>query len=185
MSGVQVADPAGTDVTGTGLVERALAELAAGRPVLVADDAGRENEVDVVLAAGVATQQWVAWTVRHSSGYLCAPMPAHRADALELPLLVERTEDPLRTAYTVSVDAVGVSTGISAADRALTLRVLGDPASAPGDLIRPGRARSGSTCPGRIRSPATDAGSPSTRRVSARSAAEMPVDTPTASTDTV
>ncbi|MFE7508931.1 GTP cyclohydrolase II [Promicromonospora sp. NPDC057488] len=130
------------------LMERALAELAAGRPVLVADDAGRENEVDVVLAAGVATQQWVAWTVRHSSGYLCAPMPAHRADALELPLMVERTEDPLRTAYTVSVDAVGVSTGISAADRALTLRVLGDPASVAGDLIRPGhvlplRARPG------------------------------------------
>nr|WP_051109487.1 GTP cyclohydrolase II [Promicromonospora sukumoe] len=129
-------------------MERALAELAAGRPVLVADDAGRENEVDVVLAAGVATQQWVAWTVRHSSGYLCAPMPAHRADALELPLMVERTEDPLRTAYTVSVDAVGVSTGISAADRALTLRVLGDPASVAGDLIRPGhvlplRARPG------------------------------------------
>ncbi|WP_036962054.1 3,4-dihydroxy-2-butanone-4-phosphate synthase, partial [Promicromonospora kroppenstedtii] len=127
---------------------RALAELAAGRPVLVADDAGRENEVDVVLAAGVATQQWVAWTVRHSSGYLCAPMPAHRADALELPLMVERTEDPLRTAYTVSVDAVGVSTGISAADRALTMRVLGDPASVAGDLIRPGhvlplRARPG------------------------------------------
>ncbi|MFI2487602.1 GTP cyclohydrolase II [Promicromonospora kroppenstedtii] len=130
------------------LMARALAELATGRPVLVADDAGRENEVDVVLAAGVATQQWVAWTVRHSSGYLCAPMPAHRADALELPLMVERTEDPLRTAYTVSVDAVGVSTGISAADRALTLRVLGDPTSVAGDLIRPGhvlplRARPG------------------------------------------
>lgn len=130
------------------LMERALAELAAGRPVLVADDAGRENEVDVVLAAGVATAEWVAWTVRHSSGYLCAPMPARRADALELPLMVERTEDPLRTAYTVSVDAVGVSTGISAADRALTLRVLGDPASVAGDLIRPGhvlplRARPG------------------------------------------
>ncbi|MFD7026410.1 3,4-dihydroxy-2-butanone-4-phosphate synthase [Promicromonospora sukumoe] len=132
----------------TGSVERALAELAAGRPVLVADDAGRENEVDVVLAAGNATEEWVAWTVRHSSGYLCAPMPAHRADALELPLMVPNTEDPLRTAYTVSVDAVGVSTGISAADRALTLRVLGDPASGARDLIRPGhvlplRARAG------------------------------------------
>ncbi|MFI8527806.1 3,4-dihydroxy-2-butanone-4-phosphate synthase [Promicromonospora sukumoe] len=132
----------------TGSVERAVAELAAGRPVLVADDAGRENEVDVVLAAGTATEQWVAWTVRHSSGYLCAPMPARRADALELPLMVPNTEDPLRTAYTVSVDAVGVSTGISAADRALTLRVLGDPASGARDLIRPGhvlplRARAG------------------------------------------
>lgn len=146
-------DALGTDTAGgndatTGLVERALAELAAGRPVLVADDAGRENEVDAVLAAGVATAEWVAWTVRHSSGYLCAPMPAHRADALELPLMVERSEDPRGTAYTVSVDAVGVSTGISAADRALTLRVLGDPGSGARDLIRPGhvlplRARPG------------------------------------------
>jgi 3,4-dihydroxy 2-butanone 4-phosphate synthase/GTP cyclohydrolase II len=134
---------------GTGVVERAFAELAAGRPVLVADDAGRENEVDVVLAASTATAEWVGWTVRHSSGYLCAPMPAHRADALELPLMVERSEDSLKTAYTVSVDAaVGVTTGISAADRARTLRVLGDPASGAHDLIRPGhvlplRARPG------------------------------------------
>lgn len=133
----------------TGVVEQALAELAAGRPVLVADDAGRENEVDVVLAARTATAQWVAWTVRHSSGYLCAPMPAHRADALDLPLMVEHSQDPRTTAYTVSVDAAeGVTTGISAADRALTLRVLGDPASGPRDLIRPGhvlplRARPG------------------------------------------
>ncbi|MFD2795379.1 3,4-dihydroxy-2-butanone-4-phosphate synthase [Promicromonospora vindobonensis] len=132
-----------------GLVEQALAELAAGRPVLVADDAGRENEVDVVLAASTATAEWVGWTVRHSSGYLCAPMPAHRADALELPLMVERSEDPRATAYTVSVDAaVGVTTGISGADRARTLRVLGDPASGARDLIRPGhvlplRARPG------------------------------------------
>ena len=137
------------DVQGTGAVDRALAELAAGRPVLVADDAGRENEVDVVLAARTATAEWVGWTVRHSSGYLCAPMPAHRADALELPLMVERSQDPRGTAYTVSVDAAeGVTTGISAADRALTLRVLGDPASGAADLIRPGhvlplRARAG------------------------------------------
>ncbi|MEU4363951.1 3,4-dihydroxy-2-butanone-4-phosphate synthase [Promicromonospora sp. NPDC023987] len=124
---------------GSGLVEQALAELAAGRPVLVADDAGRENEVDVVLAASTATAEWVGWTVRHSSGYLCAPMPAHRADALELPLMVERSEDPRATAYTVSVDAAeGVTTGISGADRARTLRVLGDPASGARDLIRPG-----------------------------------------------
>lgn len=136
-------------VPAPGLVEQALAELAAGRPVLVADDAGRENEVDAVLAASTATAQWVGWTVRHSSGYLCAPMPAHRADALELPLMVERSEDPRGTAYTVSVDAaVGVTTGISGADRARTLQVLGDPASGPRDLIRPGhvlplRARAG------------------------------------------
>lgn len=141
--------PSGESPDGTNLVERALAELAAGRPVLVADDAGRENEVDVVFAASAATAEWVGWTVRHSSGYLCAPMPAHRADALELPLMVERSEDPRGTAYTVSVDAAaGVTTGISGADRARTLRVLGDPASGPRDLIRPGhvlplRARAG------------------------------------------
>lgn len=146
---VHVMHQAATNGPDTGLVERALAELAAGRPVLVADDAGRENEVDVVFAASVATAEWVGWTVRHSSGYLCAPMPAHRADALELPLMVERSEDPRGTAYTVSVDAaVGVTTGISGADRARTLRVLGDPSSGPRDLIRPGhvlplRARAG------------------------------------------
>jgi 3,4-dihydroxy 2-butanone 4-phosphate synthase/GTP cyclohydrolase II len=141
--------PMDPGVVDTSVVERALAELAAGRPVLVADDEARENEVDVVLAASTATAEWVGWTVRHSSGYLCAPMPAHRADALELPLMVERSEDPRGTAYTVSVDAaVGVTTGISGADRARTLRVLGDPAAGPRDLIRPGhvlplRARAG------------------------------------------
>ncbi|MCP2265426.1 3,4-dihydroxy-2-butanone-4-phosphate synthase [Promicromonospora thailandica] len=141
---------AGTELgTAAATVERALAELAAGRPVLVADDAGRENEVDVVLAARTATAEWVAWAVRHSSGYLCAPMPAHRADALELPPMVEFGEDPRGTAYTVAVDAAaGVTTGISATDRARTLRVLGDPTSGPRDLIRPGhvlplRARPG------------------------------------------
>ncbi|MCF4120769.1 GTP cyclohydrolase II [Antribacter sp. KLBMP9083] len=120
-------------------VPEALLELAAGRPVLVADDAGREDEVDVILAASAATAEWVAWTVRHTSGYLCAPLPAARADALGLPLMVARSEDPRGTAYTVSVDAaVGVTTGISASDRARTLRVLADPASGPEDLIRPG-----------------------------------------------
>jgi 3,4-dihydroxy 2-butanone 4-phosphate synthase/GTP cyclohydrolase II len=153
-SGASGEERLGTGLVDTGpagatLVEQAFAELAAGRPVLVADDAGRENEVDVVLAASTATAEWVGWTVRHSSGYLCAPMPAHRADALELPLMVERSEDPRGTAYTVSVDAaVGITTGISGADRARTLRVLGDPASGPRDLIRPGhvlplRARAG------------------------------------------
>ncbi|MBE1874961.1 3,4-dihydroxy-2-butanone-4-phosphate synthase [Myceligenerans pegani] len=129
-------------------VAHALEALRAGRPVLVADDASRENEVDVVLAAVHATTEWVAWTVRHTSGYLCAPMPADRADALGLPLMWENGEDPRRTAYTVSVDARGVGTGISAADRALTLRTLADPASTAADLIRPGhvlplRARPG------------------------------------------
>jgi len=124
---------------GVGTVERALEALRAGRPVLVVDSPDRENEADVILAAQSATPQWVAWTIRHSSGYLCAPMPAARADALDLPLMVPSSQDPRRTAYTVTVDAAtGVTTGISAADRARTLRVLADPASGREDLIRPG-----------------------------------------------
>lgn len=122
-----------------GTVEEALDELRRGRPVLVADSPDRENEADVVLAAQSASPEWVAWTIRHSSGYLCAPMPAARADALDLPLMVPHSQDPRRTAYTVTVDAAdGVTTGISAADRALTLRVLADPAAGPQSVIRPG-----------------------------------------------
>ncbi len=120
-------------------IEDALGALREGRPVLVVDSPDRENEADVILAASTATEEWVAWTIRHSSGYLCAPMPSARADALDLPLMVPASEDPRRTAYTVTVDAAdGVSTGISAADRARTLRVLADPAAGPRSVIRPG-----------------------------------------------
>ncbi|MGL5930877.1 MAG: 3,4-dihydroxy-2-butanone-4-phosphate synthase, partial [Dermatophilaceae bacterium] len=130
-------------------VEQAIDALRSGRPVLVVDDAGRENEGDVVLAAQTLTDEWVAWTVRHTSGYLCAPLPGEVADRLELPPMVADNRDPLRTAYTVTVDAAtGVGTGISAADRARTARVLADPASTASDLRRPGhlvplRARDG------------------------------------------
>ena len=120
-------------------IETALEQLRLGRPVLVVDDEHRENEGDVVLSAQLATEEWVAWTVRHSSGLLCAPVPEELADRLDLPLMVRDSEDPRRTAYTVSIDARhGVSTGISAADRAHTVRVLADPTSTAGDLIRPG-----------------------------------------------
>ena len=120
-------------------IEVALDELRAGRPVLVADSPDRENEADVIFAASNVSSAWVAWTIRHSSGYLCAPMPAARADALSLPLMVPHSQDPRRTAYTVTVDAAtGVTTGISAADRTRTLGVLADPATGPVDLIRPG-----------------------------------------------
>ncbi len=122
-----------------GTVEEAVAALRAGRPVVVADSPDRENETDVILAAESATTEWVGWTIRHSSGYLCAPMPAARADALELPLMVPMSQDPRRTAYTVTVDAAdGVTTGISAADRARTLRVLASPGAGPHSIIRPG-----------------------------------------------
>lgn len=130
-------------------IEAALDALRTGRPVLVADDADRENEGDVILAAQHASTEWIAWTVRHTSGLLCAPLSAARADRLNLPDMVSHNQDPKRTAYTVTVDAArGVSTGISAADRAATVRVLADPASRPADLIRPGhvlplRARPG------------------------------------------
>lgn len=113
--------------------------LRAGKPVIVADDEGRENEGDAIMAAEFATQEWIAWMVRHTSGYLCAPMPNAFADRLGLPLMVERNEDARGTAYTVSVDAADrISTGISASDRAHTLRILADPDATPDRLIRPG-----------------------------------------------
>ena len=120
-------------------IPTALAALAAGKPVIVADDEGRENEGDVVLAAQFASQEWIAWTVRHTSGYLCAPMTNEIADRLDLPLMVAASQDWRGTAYTVSVDAADrLSTGISASDRAHTLRVLADGAATPDSLIRPG-----------------------------------------------
>ena len=120
-------------------IPEVLDALRAGKPVIVADDEGRENEGDAIMAAEFATQEWIAWMVRHTSGYLCAPMPNAVADRLELPLMTERSEDPRTTAYTITVDAADrTSTGISAADRAHTLRVLADPTSEPRSLHRPG-----------------------------------------------
>jgi len=120
-------------------IPEALEALAAGRPVIVADDENRENEGDVILSAELATPEWVAWTVRWSSGFICAPMPAEWADRLDLPPMVAVNEDARGTAYTVSVDAADrVSTGISATDRAHTLNVLADPDSTPASVIRPG-----------------------------------------------
>ncbi|MEV8370016.1 GTP cyclohydrolase II [Microbacterium sp. NPDC064584] len=117
----------------------ALEALRAGKPVIVADDENRENEGDVVLSAELATSEWIAWTVRWSSGFICAPMPAEWADRLDLPPMVEVNEDARGTAYTVSVDAADrVSTGISASDRAHTLNVLADATSTPTSVIRPG-----------------------------------------------
>jgi 3,4-dihydroxy 2-butanone 4-phosphate synthase/GTP cyclohydrolase II len=120
-------------------IEHALDELRAGKPILVADAADRENEGDAIMAAEFATPEWIAWFVRNTSGYLCAPMTNSLANKLELPLMVPTNQDKLLTQYTVSVDAAhGVGTGISAADRATTLRVLAEGNSQPHDLIRPG-----------------------------------------------
>lgn len=117
----------------------ALEALAAGRPVIVVDNESRENEGDIVLAAQFATQENLAWMIRHTSGFICAPMTNELADRLELPYMVMDNQDPLGTAYTITVDAADrLSTGISAADRAHTLRVLADINSTPSSLTRPG-----------------------------------------------
>ena len=124
---------------GLATVEDALAALRDGRPVLVTDSEDRENEGDVILAAQTLSDEWLAWTIRHTSGYLCAPVTAATADRLGLPLMVADNRDPLRTAYTVSIDAAdGVTTGISAADRARTIRLLADPLSTSESFVRPG-----------------------------------------------
>ncbi|MGL4173394.1 MAG: GTP cyclohydrolase II [Actinomycetota bacterium] len=118
---------------------KAVHQLRAGRPVLIMDDTNRENEGDVVLAAQYATEHWIGWTIRHTSGLLCVPMPDDVADRLALPLMVADNQDPRQTAYTVTVDArEGVTTGISAADRALTARLLADSTTTAHDLVRPG-----------------------------------------------
>ncbi len=127
---------------GTDLIGHTLAELAAGRPVVVADDPDRENEIDFIAAAGGITAETVAMLVRHGTGLVCAAMPAQRAHRLRLPAQVAENEDGKQTAYTVLCDArwpAGEThTGISAADRARTLNVLADPASDAADLTRPG-----------------------------------------------
>ena len=120
-------------------IETAIAAIKAGKPVIVADDENRENEGDVILSAELATQEWVAWSVQHSSGLLCAPMSNEIADTLELPMMTVINEDARSTAYTVTVDAAeGVTTGISAHDRMTTLHRLAAPDAKPTDVRRPG-----------------------------------------------
>jgi 3,4-dihydroxy 2-butanone 4-phosphate synthase/GTP cyclohydrolase II len=120
-------------------IEDAIAAIKAGRAVIVVDDEDRENEGDLVFAAEVATPELLAFTVRHTSGYVCAPITAAAADRLQLPPMHHTNQDRLRTAYTVTVDArEGVTTGISAADRARTIRLLADPTTTAGELVRPG-----------------------------------------------
>ncbi len=120
-------------------IDRAISEIAAGRPVVVVDDADRENEGDLIFAAEQATPELVAFMVRYTSGFICAPVTEDDADRLELPPMYHTNQDRRGTAYTVTVDArEGVSTGISAADRAHTLRTLADPGTSAADLSRPG-----------------------------------------------
>jgi 3,4-dihydroxy 2-butanone 4-phosphate synthase/GTP cyclohydrolase II len=120
-------------------VERAIDELRAGHAVVVVDDEDRENEGDLVFAASRATPQLLAFTIKHTSGVVCVPMLGEHLDRLRVPPMTHVNEDRKKTAYTVSVDARdGVSTGISAADRSHTIRVLVDSATEPYELTRPG-----------------------------------------------
>ncbi|EFE73175.1 bifunctional 3,4-dihydroxy-2-butanone-4-phosphate synthase/GTP cyclohydrolase II [Streptomyces filamentosus] len=132
-------------------VEQAIRDIAAGRPVVVVDDEDRENEGDLVIAAEKATPEIVAFMMSECRGLICAPMESDELERLELPQMVEDNTESMQTAFTVSVDASaahGVTTGISAADRATTLRMLAGGVAGPGDFVRPGhifplRARSG------------------------------------------
>ena len=120
-------------------VERAVAAFRRGELVVVVDDEDRENEGDLVCSAVTVTAEQIAFTVRWTTGIVCVPMTAEAADRLDLPLMVARNEESLRTAFTVSVDArSGITTGVSAAERAHTIRVLADPATTSDDLVRPG-----------------------------------------------
>lgn len=120
-------------------IEEAIEDIRAGRMVIVVDDEDRENEGDLIFAADKVTPELIGFMVRYCSGIICVPMEADRLDHLKLPLMSLENTESMRTAFTISVDAKqGVSTGISAADRARTIEVLLDPDSRPDDLARPG-----------------------------------------------
>ena len=122
-------------------VENAIADIRKGRMIIVADDEDRENEGDLVMAAAKVTPDHVNFMTKHGRGLICVALTDERADNLDLPLMTQRNTDPQETAFTVSVDAhrrFGVTTGISAQDRAKTIEVLTSPSSDPSDLRRPG-----------------------------------------------
>jgi 3,4-dihydroxy 2-butanone 4-phosphate synthase / GTP cyclohydrolase II len=120
-------------------IPEAIEDVRAGRMVIVVDDADRENEGDLIMAAERVTPEAIAFIVRHTSGVICMPVVGERLDELEIPLMVAANTDTRRTAFTVSVDARdGVTTGISAADRCRTIRTLIEPSTRAGDLSRPG-----------------------------------------------
>jgi 3,4-dihydroxy 2-butanone 4-phosphate synthase/GTP cyclohydrolase II len=134
---------------GLSSIEELVAELRAGRMVVVVDDEDRENEGDLIMAAEHATPEAVAFMIRHTSGIICVPMEEERLATLELPQMVPANSESQRTAFTVSVDLrSGTTTGVSSADRAATIRALADGRSVPADFARPGhifplRARAG------------------------------------------
>ena len=130
-------------------IEEALARIARGEQIVVVDDEDRENEGDLILASEKVTPEAINFMARHGRGLICVSLTADRCDELELPPMVEQNTSSHSTAFTVSVEArVGTTTGISAHDRAATVRALVDPATGPRDLQRPGhmfplRARRG------------------------------------------
>ncbi|MDT0382219.1 bifunctional 3,4-dihydroxy-2-butanone-4-phosphate synthase/GTP cyclohydrolase II [Streptomyces sp. DSM 42041] len=122
-------------------VAQAVADIAAGRPVVVVDDEDRENEGDLIVAAETITPEIVAFMMSECRGLICTPMEETDLDRLAMPQMVAHNTESMGTAFTVSVDAGpghGVTTGISAADRAATIRLLADPGAAAGDFVRPG-----------------------------------------------
>ncbi|HLL04976.1 MAG TPA: 3,4-dihydroxy-2-butanone-4-phosphate synthase [Myxococcaceae bacterium] len=137
----------GTDVIE--LVERALSEIRKGRMVILTDDEDRENEGDLVMAASKATPETINFMATHGRGLICLSLTEERIRRLNLPLMVQDNTSPYQTAFTISIEAArGVTTGISAADRARTILAAVAPNAKPGDLVRPGhifplRAREG------------------------------------------
>ena len=120
-------------------VQRAIADIAAGRAIVVVDEASRENEGDIVFAASKATPELLAFTIRYARGLICVPMLGEDLDRLQLPPMTSDNQEHMGTAFTVSVDARhGITTGISAADRARTIRTLVDSATEPYEIVRPG-----------------------------------------------
>jgi 3,4-dihydroxy 2-butanone 4-phosphate synthase/GTP cyclohydrolase II len=120
-------------------IDEIIAEIAAGRMVIVADDPARENEADLLGAASLCTAETVNFMAVHGRGLICAPLIAERAEELDLPQMERRNREGQKTAFTVSVDAAhGITTGISAADRALTIRLLADPQITAEAFVKPG-----------------------------------------------
>ena len=129
-------------------IAQAISIIAAGGMVIAVDDDSRENEGDLIASASTITPQMVAFMVNHTTGILCAAMSGARADAMELPPMVVRNDDPHATAFTVTCDAVACGTGVSAKDRTLTFHALSEGKPNPATIRRPGhvfplRAREG------------------------------------------
>lgn len=130
-------------------IDDAIEAFRRGEFLVVVDDEDRENEGDLIIAADALTEEKMAWMVRHTSGVICAPMTEQHADRLQLPLMVTENTEAHRTAFTVTIDlVVGNTTGISAGDRARTVKALADPDRSPREFSRPGhifplRARPG------------------------------------------